>query len=47
MAILPVPRSSELRFRAEEAVAVIVANMTNELWKILRLLGKEYEDYYS
>jgi transposase len=36
----------ELRFRAEEAVTVIVTNMTQELWKILRLLGEEYENYY-
>jgi len=36
----------ELRFRAEEAVTVIVTNMNPELWKILRLLGKEYENYY-
>jgi transposase len=36
----------ELRFRAEEAVMVMVTNMTSELWKILRLLGKEYENYY-
>jgi len=25
---------------------VIVTNMTQELWKILRLLGEEYENYY-
>lgn len=36
----------ELQFRAGEAVTVIVTNMTPELWKILRLLGKEYENYY-
>ena len=36
----------ELRFRAGEAVMVIVTNMTPELGKILRLLGKEYENYY-
>jgi len=36
----------ELRFRAEEAVTVMVTNMTPELWKILRLLGREYEKYY-
>jgi len=37
----------ELRLRADEAVAVIVTNMTPELWKILRLLGTEYEKYYG
>ena len=37
----------ELRFRAaEESVTVMVSNMTPELCKILRLLGKEYENYY-
>jgi hypothetical protein len=36
----------ELRFREEEAVTVMVTNMTQELWKILRLLGEEYENYY-
>jgi len=24
-----------------------VTNLNEELWKILRLLGKEYEKYYS
>ena len=38
----------ELRFQEEEAVMVMVmvTNMTPELWKILRLLGEEYENYY-
>ncbi|SAI87012.1 hypothetical protein MBBA_0124 [Methanoculleus bourgensis] len=35
-----------LRLQTEEAVTVMVTNMTPELWKILRLLGKEYENYY-
>jgi len=35
-----------LKFQAGEAVTVIVTNMTPELWKILRLLGKECENYY-
>jgi len=37
----------ELRFRAIDGVKVLVTNMTPELWKILRLLGKGYENYYS
>lgn len=36
----------KVRFRAIEGVKVLVTNMTSELWKILRLLGKEYENYY-
>ena len=36
----------ELRFRAEGAVTMVMTYMTQELWKILRLLGKEYENYY-
>jgi transposase len=36
----------ELRFRAGKAVTVLVTNMTPEFWKILRLLGTEYENYY-
>jgi hypothetical protein len=36
----------ELRFREEEAVTVMVTNMTPEFWKVLRLLGGEYVNYY-
>ena len=37
----------ELRFRArDEAVTVMVTNMTPELGKILRLLGRDYVNYY-
>jgi transposase len=36
----------ELRFQAGEAVTVLVTNMNPEFWKILRLLGTEYENYY-
>ena len=36
----------EIRFQAGEAVTVLVTNMTRELWRILTLLGKEYENYY-
>jgi len=37
----------ELRFQAGEAVMVLVTNMTPEIWKIPRLLGKEYENNYD
>ncbi|MFY9171412.1 MAG: hypothetical protein WAO53_10750 [Candidatus Methanoculleus thermohydrogenotrophicum] len=40
--------------RVREFVVVVegrrvkrVTNLNEELWKILRLLGKEYEKYYS
>ena len=36
----------ELRFRAGEAVTVMVTNMTPELGKVLRLLGRDYVNYY-
>ena len=36
----------ELRFRDGEST-VMVTNMTPELGKILRLLGREYENYYA
>ena len=36
----------ELRFQAGDTVTVLVTNMTPEFWKILRLLGTEYEKYY-
>jgi transposase len=36
----------ELRFWEEEGVMVIVMNTSPELWKTLRLLGEEYENYY-
>jgi len=40
-------RVRELRFRdGEGAERVMVTNMNPELWKILRLLGREYENYY-
>jgi len=37
----------ELRFWEGDGVKVLVTNMTQELWKILRLLGEEYEKYYA
>ena len=36
----------ELRFQAGETVTVLVTNMTPEFWRVLRLLGTEYEKYY-
>ena len=39
-------RVKELRFKEGEKEEVVVTNMTPELWKILKLMGDEYEKYY-
>jgi transposase len=39
-------RVRELRFQEGEEVKVMLTNMTPELWKILKLMGKTYEEYY-
>lgn len=36
----------ELKFRSGDSIHVHVTNMTPELWKVVRLLGSEYEKYY-
>jgi len=36
----------ELKFKTAESVSTLVTNMTQELWKIVRLMGAEYEKYY-
>jgi transposase len=39
-------RVRELRFQEGEEMKVVVTNMTPELWKILKLMGRGYEKYY-
>jgi transposase len=39
-------RVKELRFKDGEKEEVVVTNMTPELWKILKLMGDAYENYY-
>ena len=37
---------NELKFKQEEGVHVVVTNMKPELWRILKLMGERYEEYY-
>lgn len=39
-------RVRELRFSVEGEIKIVITNMEEELWKILRLMGRDYEKYY-
>ena len=40
-------RVRELRFMVNGEMVITLTNMLEELWKVLRLLGKDYEKYYA